>query len=173
VVVTRVWQGQADGPPILITEALTPEQVSQMCPRAAEVQGFIDLAAAEWAPLATTMKKSTLGTKIHLTAKNMLEDAKRINPALYGNLHAEVSLDLEALGPNDKIGITYGTAGSTRLDVMELVRQQMGCVYDYKTGQTGLNAARVSQIIKVWNVRFPGVPVTILEMRQYLPVWSQ
>jgi hypothetical protein len=49
----------------------------------------------------------------------------------------------------------------------------MGCVYDYKTGRAGLTTARVLKIVTAWNIRFPGVPVVIIEMRQHLPVWSQ
>lgn len=49
----------------------------------------------------------------------------------------------------------------------------MGCVYDYKTGRRGLTTVQIMKIIRVWNNRFPGVPVVIIEMRQYLPVWSE
>jgi hypothetical protein len=70
------------------------------------------------------------------------------------------------------VGVTYGTVGSTRLDVLELVSSEMGCVYDYKTGKAGLTTAQVMKIVMAWNNRFPNVPVVILEMRQNLPVWS-
>lgn len=85
-------------------------------------------------------------------------------------MFAEVSLDLNQLEDPDVIGVTYGTANSTRLDVLELVGPEMGCVYDYKTGKAGLITAR---IVEAWNHRFPGVPVVIIEMRQGLPVWSE
>ena len=73
----------------------------------------------------------------------------------------------------DTIGVPYRTAGSTRLDVLERVSAEMGCVYDYKTGRAGLTTARVLKIVEAWNRRFPGVPVVILEMRQHLPVWLE
>ncbi len=172
VLVYRLWQSEAGAAPVLVTEALTQEQVAQWCPHAAEVQSFIDLAALEWAPLAATMNPAVRGTNIHISAKLLLEAAKLVNPAL-ANLLAEVSLDLEPVEDLDVIGVTYGTANSTRLDVLELVSPQMGCVYDYKTGRAGLTTARVLKIVEAWNHRFPGVPVVIIEMRQGLPVWSE
>ncbi|UJW86474.1 hypothetical protein [Devosia sp. SL43] len=173
VLVYRIWQSEAGAAPVLVTEILTKEQVSQFCPHAAEVQGFIDLAAAEWAPLAPTMRPFVLGTNIHMTAKRRLEAAKLANPVFYGNMFAEVSLDLQEVDDPEDTGVTYGTAGSTRLDVLELVSSVMGCVYDYKTGRAGLTTAQIMKIIRVWNNRFPGVPVVILEMRQNRPVWSE
>lgn len=172
VLVYRVWQSEAGAKPVLVTETLTKEQVTQWCPHAAEVQSFIDLAAQEWAPLVPTMHPAVLGTNIHYTAKGLLEVAKAVNPAL-ANLLAEVSLDLEPVTDPTVVGVTYGKEGSTRLDVMELVSPEMGCVYDYKTGSSGLTTKRVLKIIEAWNNRFPGVPVVIIEMRQGLPVWSQ
>lgn len=56
---------------------------------------------------------------------------------------------------------------------MQLVSPQMGCVYDYKTGQAGLTSAQLLKIARAWNTRFPNVPVIILEMRQYQPLWVE
>ncbi|WP_332694015.1 hypothetical protein, partial [Devosia sp.] len=173
VVVYRVWQSEAGAAPVPVTETLTQEQVTQLCPRAVEVQSFIDLAAQQWAPLEHTMPKSALGTKIHVTAKALFDEAAFLNPALYANMHAEVSLDLQDPLDPEAIGVSYGTKGSTRLDIMELVNAGMGCVYDYKTGQAGLTAARILRIYEVWNKRFPSVPFVIIEMRQQSPVWSE
>lgn len=133
----------------------------------------LDLAAEEWAPLVGTMSKANLGTLIHHFAKQLMDEAKRIDPIRYKDVHSEVSLDLQPSGDPLVIGVPYGTTGSTRLDVMELVSPQFGCVYDYKTGQAGLTAARLLQIALVWNIRFPGVPFVIIEMRQANPVWSE
>lgn len=173
VLVYRIWQSEAGAAPVLVTETLTKEQVTRWCPHAVEVQSFIDLAAQEWAPLVPTMNASVLGTNIHMSAKRNLDAAKLANPVSYANMFAEVSLDLEEPDDPSIIGVTYGTTGSTRLDVMELVSPERGCVYDYKTGQAGLTTARVLKIIRAWNARFPNVPVMILEMRQQLPVWSE
>ncbi|WP_316354981.1 phage minor head protein [Devosia sp.] len=169
----RVWQSEAGAAPVLVTEVISKEQVTQWCPHAAEVQSFIDLAAQEWAPLVPTMNPAVLGTNIHMSAKRLLDAAKSAFPALYANTFAEVSLDLDQVEDPDAIGVTYGTANSTRLDVLELVSPEMGCVYDYKTGKAGLTTARILKIIEAWNHRFPGVPVVIIEMRQGLPVWSE
>lgn len=119
------------------------------------------------------MNPAVLGTNIHLSAKDRLDTAKLTNPARYANIYAEVSLDLEPPEDTDTIGVPYGTAQSTRLDVLELVSAEMGCVYDYKTGRAGLTTARVLKIVTAWNIRFPGVPVVVIEMRQHLPVWSE
>lgn len=93
------------------------------------------------------------------------------------NLHvppfyAEVSLAQLVEDP-DTVGVTCGTTQSTRLNGMELVSAEMGCVYDYKTGRAGLTTARVLKIVQAWNMLFPDVPLVILEMRQHLPTWSE
>lgn len=119
------------------------------------------------------MNPAVLGTNVHFSAKKLLDAARAASPALYANIYAEVSLDAEPPEDLDTIGVTYGTAQSTRLDVMELVNAEMGCVYDYKTGRAGLPTARVLKIVQAWNMRFPGVPLVILEMRQHLPIWSE
>lgn len=118
------------------------------------------------------MGPRVLGTNIHTSAKRLREAAKLANPEAYANVHPEISLDLEPIEGEGGFDVVYGASGSTRLDVLELVNPQMGCVYDYKTGSSGLTTKRIMQIIEVWNHRFPGVPVVILEMRQDLPVWS-
>jgi len=119
------------------------------------------------------MKPQVLGTRIHFSAKLRFDAAAVADPVWYAGMYAEVSLDLFAPPDATTVGITYGTPGSTRFDVMQLVSPQMGCVYDYKTGQAGLTSAQLLKIAGAWNARFPNVPVIILEMRQYQPLWVE
>jgi len=65
--------------------------------------------------------------------------------------------------------VDYGTAGSTRLDVLEDRRPEsdMVCVYDIKTGRAGLNPGRLRQISQEVNKHFGAVRFIVIEVRPF------
>jgi hypothetical protein len=165
VLVQRVWQGGGGATPLLSAAVLTQAQVSQWCPRVLEAQTFIDQAAAELAHLRLAMTPSAWGTKVHVLAKELFDQAKLENPAAYANVYAEVSFDMRGQEDEKLPTVPYGTGGSTRFDLFELVNGVV-CIYDYKTGDGGLTAARLARIAALSNLHFPGMPFMIMEMRQ-------
>ncbi|QND52206.1 hypothetical protein HB779_10000 [Phyllobacterium sp. 628] len=61
--------------------------------------------------------------------------------------------------------IRRGKKGSIRIDVLEKVHQQMVCVYDIKTGRSGLSPARIGEISKSVAKHFGAANFTIIEIR--------
>jgi hypothetical protein len=74
-------------------------------------------------------------------------------PEIYGNLRAEISF----VDSNEE-PVPYGTGGSSRLDVLEDRRSDMGaiCIYDMKTGKEGLTPRRLARIGRQVTSAFPG-----------------
>ena len=67
------------------------------------------------------------------------------------NFRAEVSL-LKGLADD----ATYGAKGSIRIDVFENVGNGTVCVYDIKTGRSGLSPARMAEIATTVLAAYPG-----------------
>jgi hypothetical protein len=81
-----------------------------------------------------------------------------LTAAQYGTLvHSDIKLQVDALGdPTFRAEVphlkgveeeqTYGTKGSVRVDVLERRDEATVCVYDIKTGRSGLSVARFGEI---------------------------
>lgn len=158
--VYRAWakgDGKIAGATAVAT--LTPTQVSLLCPRLGEVQEILDLAAAELAPLKSTVSAAAWGSMVHRRAKEILDGRKALFSEAYAGIFAEISLDIES-----KV-VTYGTEKSTRLDVLDIAEQGTTCVYDAKTGKAGLTANRIAQIATIVQNYVPGSTFVIMELR--------
>ncbi|WP_224705870.1 hypothetical protein [Devosia aquimaris] len=154
------WEGDNGVVPIMV-DALPADRVRQACKYLPDVQQWTDSAALRLAPQRPTMTARQGGTKVHYAVKQTVEAARAASPLARAILHAELSFTAEA-------GIVrYGTLGSTRLDVFEDSRNDMGaiCVYDIKTGQRGIGADQLRAIADVIKARYNGAPFYILEVR--------
>jgi len=106
---------------------------------------------------------SKFGTAVHTKVKRTIdawnklppEEAKRLNPF---DLLAEVSfIKGEQENP--------GAKGSIRVDVMEKRSDGVVCVYDIKTGWSGLTPARMLEIgLNVWK-NYKTTDYLVTEMR--------
>lgn len=117
---------------------LDREEVNELCPRFEEVQERTDFAASTVSAIGidgNPMKAAQYGTAVHSNLKNQIEALG--NP----NFRAEVSA---VKGKEEK----YGTKGSIRVDVLENVGNGTVCVYDIKTGKSGLSWKRMDEIAK-------------------------
>ena len=138
-----IWVGQ-----------LTKDQTDAACPRHAEVQERTDYAADVTTREGNTWWSATrYGTAVH---KNLEE---QINELGDPNFLAEASyLKSQDAG--------YGVRGSVRIDVLENVRDGTVCVYDIKTGKSGLSAARSAEIASEVHSRFPPTQrIIVIETR--------
>jgi hypothetical protein len=110
------------------------EDVEQVCPRLSEVQVRAnDAFEAVKSRGAIDQSAAAFGTAVHMRLKHdidALQDA---------NFRAEVS----AL-KSDKV--EYGAKDSVRIDVFENVDDRTVCVYDIKTGRSGLSMRRAEEI---------------------------
>ena len=163
VMAFKVWtdaEGQGAG---VSVEALTVEQVSQLCKRLPAVQTWTDAAATKLGPLKASMSTQSWGTAVHKSVEQTIVALKNEFSVDYQDVWPELSLDTS--GNNAQ----YGQATSTRLDVLEDRRADLGavCVYDIKTGDAGLSSARVKQIYELVVQKAPGAIFYIIEIRPF------
>jgi len=157
----RVWKGdKITGPAVVSLAALTAEQVAQSCKRLPDVQAWTNEAATELAPKRLSMTSQTWGTVMHTWIKQRIARLKESLPSAYGDISAELSLDSSAKPAR------YGQRASTRLDVLEEVRDGLVCVYDVKTGR-GLSKPRVDDIAKLVALRHGSATFFIIEIRPF------
>ena len=101
-----------------------------------------------------------------------------MRPAEYGTLvHSLVKDQVDALGdPNLRAEIShikgkedeqqYGAKGTVRVDVFERRDRETVCVYDIKTGRSGLSVARFGEITRsVFSAYGPVQRIVITEVR--------
>jgi len=144
---------------------LAAAEANQLCTRLPDVQAIVNAAAAELAPLRSTMSAARWGTLVHSLAKRMIDARRAAEPERWGNVFAEISLDLSDVPPGEDNTVRYGKEGSTRLDVLEIVNAELACVYDAKTGKRGLSGPRVVQMAAVVEKYAPGALFVIMELR--------
>lgn len=158
---------------------LTQQQVNNTCGQLARVQELTDKAVAAVKTSGEPMSLTQFGTAVHQYVAQAIKG--RNNPSLptydenFRTLRAEISyVKMEEEGVNmkkelermQKEGTRYGTTGSIRVDVLEHKNDSTVCVYDIKTGDSGLSPARFAEIFA--NVRsvFPDATnIIITEVR--------
>ncbi|MGH6862357.1 MAG: hypothetical protein ACRECY_19095, partial [Phyllobacterium sp.] len=126
---------------------LLREQVEDACPLFGAVKTEANLAAQAAGKVSDYRSPSEYGTRVHTLMK------ERITHHYDGRLIPERSyLKYDEENLNDaayrQAGIGYGRLGSLRLDVLEDVGNDVICVYDVKTGRSGLTTARMREIGK-------------------------
>lgn len=129
--------------PMAAVARLTRDEVDAYCPRFADVQQRTDETYARIAQERPFASASQLGTAVHVSLREQID--KLGDP----DYHAEVSrLKSQEAG--------YGVRGSIRIDALEGVRPETVCVYDIKTGRSGLTPARMFEIAASASRIFPG-----------------
>ena len=114
---------------------LTKDEVDSVCRRLQQVQSFTDMAVRKWKPSRSFLTATQYGTLVHSDIKLQVDRLR--DP----NFRAEVS-HLKGVEEEQP----YGTKGSVRVDVLEKRDEATVCVYDIKTGRSGLSAARFAEI---------------------------
>jgi hypothetical protein len=91
----------------------------------------------------------------------MVEALQAKSPEARDILKAELSL-----APSSE-HVRYGSKGSTRLDILEDRTADLGavCVFDIKTGTTGLTTSRVDHIADLVRKHFGQQAFFIIEVR--------
>jgi hypothetical protein len=70
-----------------------------------------------------------------------------------------------SIDPDDPLANAYGRPKSTRFDVTEEVAKGLVCVYDIKTGTSGLTPRRVAQIAAKILLRYGLTTFFVIEVR--------
>jgi hypothetical protein len=122
------------GQPRLLDRA----EVNNICKRLEDVQGLTDEAAKEAGKKDSYPRPSEYGTAVHSKLKIKINgpDPTKVKDQ---NFKAEVSY----LKDHEE---TYGRKDSIRVDVYENVNSTTVCVYDIKTGRSGLSPKRIAEI---------------------------
>jgi hypothetical protein len=135
--------GQPIGEPPVYVAKRTREEVEEACEKLPTVQSMADQAAVMF-PKAMFKTASARGTAIHLAVKRMVNGGD--GPSKDPNFVAEVSMRKSYEDDHDA-SVPYGTRGSIRIDVLERRSDDVVCVYDLKTGKSGLTVAREVEIV--------------------------
>lgn len=148
----RIWVGR-----------LTHEELENSCPKLPKVQEHTN-AAADETKRADYSTAAVYGTAVH---SKLEEKIKGLGDK---DLSTEVSY-LKTLGEtgekpanvDDKV--RRGQKGSIRIDVFENTRNETVCVYDIKTGKSGLYPARSLEIARAVYARYGNAQIIVIEMR--------
>jgi hypothetical protein len=163
VLVVKSWTADPQGRPVpILVGSLTEEQQRNACRFLPDVQNWTDDAAALLAAQKPIVPARTWGSLVHGAIKRTIDALKASIPFVYDNLRAEISFAPD--GPGE---VSYGQKGSTRLDVVEDRRKDMGavCNYDVKTGRDGLTLNRLREIAERLAGNYPGAVIYIIEVR--------
>jgi hypothetical protein len=132
---------------------LTREETDAACPRHGEVQDRTDAAAELAKREGNYVTASQYGTQVHTNLKDQIDALDD------GNFVAERSYIKSNIED-------YGTRGSVRVNILEKVGNDTVCVYDIKTGRSGLTPGRSAEIAGAVIVHYgPGQRTIAIETR--------
>jgi hypothetical protein len=124
--------GNTEDPQLSFVGRLTQKELDDLCERRGDVQAMTNEAAKYFRREHPGMSPQNFGTAVHA------EVARQVGKS-DPDFRAEFSLiKSQAAG--------YGQLGSIRIDVFERTKNDIVCVYDIKTGESGLTSARVAEI---------------------------
>jgi hypothetical protein len=146
---------------------LNREDVEAACQKLQEVQSITNGAYIFALDEPMTRRPAELGTRVHwLIAKEVngfAPSAEGRKPFRDPNFVAEASF-LKAKKE------AYGTAGSIRVDVLENAGNGTVCVYDIKTGKSGLLPGRSREIASAVRTHYgPANRIIVTEVRPRQP----
>ena len=161
----KIWTGGTEGEVVsLQQETLTREQVAQVCKALPDVQTWTNEAASELLPERSVLSAKDWGNSVHWATYKRITDLKKTFPTAFANVFPEISIDEDRRDSNDEDGPSYGQSGTSRLDVLEKVSATTYCVYDVKTGTSGLTQKRLLELLD----KLPkGALVYIMEVRPF------
>lgn len=132
---------------------LERDETRRNCPRLEEVQSRTNAAAEVVSQTRPGLPPAEYGTAVH---ENLKQQIRALDDP---NFRAEVSF---LKGERE----TYGKSGTVRVDVYERIDAVTACVYDIKTGYSGLSPARMREIAQNVGTLFgPVGRVIITEVR--------
>lgn len=131
--------------------SLNRSEVEIYCPKLPDVQARTDRIAEEVATYLPNVSRQRYGTEVH---KRLADEINGLDDPAY---KAEKSI-LKSSGADAR----YGTKGSVRIDVLENVNADTVCIYDIKTGVSGLLPGRAAELAKETFEVFKRMPACII-----------
>lgn len=139
---------------------LNRDEVDNACPRYREVQSITNQAAS-LIDRGAYPTQQAYGTAVHLWIRDEVNGRPTIpeSPPEDPNFRAELSV----LKSDEA---RYGDPGSKRVDVYENPHTGTVCIYDIKTGEAGLNFARMRELATNVGTFYPGTTrIIVTEVR--------
>lgn len=124
----------ASAPVALASRGAKWQGVNAACPRLGDVQARVDRITKDVQRDHIGLSSTQFGTEVHTRLKNEIN-----------NLH-EPDFRSEVSFLKSRATDRYGQMGSVRVDVLEQVNSRTVCVYDIKTGASGLTLPRMVEI---------------------------
>jgi len=129
-----------------------------------DIQTWTNEAATGLLPKRSVLSAKDWGNAVHWAIYRRIVALKERFPTEFASLFPEITVDEDRRDSYDEDGPRYGQAGTSRLDVLEKVNTTTYCVYDVKTGTSGLTRKRLLEILE----KLPkGVLVYIMEVRPF------
>lgn len=148
-----------DTPPAFVS-VLTREQTDAYCPRQAEVQETTSRIAADEKEKGHFTSARDYGTLVHRRLAEEINGSGGYDNPRNPDFRAEYSVTKSEEARH------YGARSSIRVDVLERVGDGTVCVYDIKTGRSGLSSNRMGEIAFNVNRLYPGTQrVVVIETR--------
>ncbi|MEP9380434.1 hypothetical protein ABLE91_27315 [Aquabacter sp. CN5-332] len=139
--------------------SLTKDKVDKACPRHTEVQSITDEAVGSVSRDMYT-SAAQYGTAVHKWIERSVNGPDPEYPK-DPDFRAEVSLTKSNY-------TTYGSENSKRVDVLENPGNGTVCVYDIKTGKSGLSPARAVELASTVQHYWPGTQqIIVTEVRPH------
>jgi hypothetical protein len=156
--------GAADGSGEPSTTLLLKDSIPKMCPRYPEVQDLTNLAARQAGPKDAYGSAALYGTAVHSNLKDMID--AHGNPAFVSETSFLKAVQ-DGAAATGRVSAGYGERGSIRIDVLEKNQYNTICVYDIKTGKSGLTPARMREIARSVRRKYGGDRwrIVVIEVR--------
>ena len=144
---------------------ITKDQVKEDCPEYDTVQNLTNLAKNSAGKASSYSSPVLWGTAVHSRMKEMVD--KNYSGQLFAERsyvkYNEDVMDDKSFYHQDP---SYSKRGSIRIDVLGREHHQVVCVYDIKTGRSGLSIPRVIEIGESVSRRYRTNPkIIITEVR--------
>ncbi|MBA4223619.1 MAG: hypothetical protein C0458_23060 [Methylobacterium sp.] len=153
------YSPSADAINLSFVGQLREDEVDRACPRFQEVRSRTDAAVDTVGPRNNYRSAAEFGTAVHSNLKHQVENLGE------PNFRAERSF-LKSYYEGRGEQVPYGSPNSLRIDVYEQRDNGIVCVYDIKTGKSGLSPDRAAEIARTVYKRFLGVRrIIVTEVR--------
>ena len=155
----RVFPGRKGELVLNEVRVLTRKEVNAACNELSTVQKATNEAVRIIGPKGNREPR-LYGTDVHTWVKVLIDEE--------GNTRLQAELSLRRPG-------AHGLEGSIRLDIFEDASDALVCVYDVKTGDSGLSFERMQEIAQRVLEKYPGVHfVVITEVKpQKIQPWQR
>lgn len=153
--------GAENGQAAIWVGKLSREEVDAACPRFGDVQSITDQSAIA-VDRGAYETAAAYGTAVHMRIRDEINGPPTTpaRPPRDLNFRAELSVI------KSRDAAYYGEKGSKRIDVFENPGRGTVCVYDVKTGLSGLSPARMLELAENVQFYYPGTQrIIVIETR--------